>query len=341
MESDFASRARAHQDSLAKPPGSLGRLETIASDLCVVQRTESPQSRPAACVIFAADHPVSSEESVSAYPTDITASMMTAFLAGGAASSVMARHLGLPVHLVDVGVAYPYSGESNSDVKIDRTPVPKDSCGNLRIEDALTPAGFDHAWQVGERTVAAHESDRVLLLGEMGIGNSTPASAIAASLIEIEPTAIVGRGTGIDDETLARKIAVVTEALRRVGTCSAIERLRRLGGPEIVALTSTMIAASKAKKAVLVDGFIATSAALAATAIEPECRQALFFAHRSAEPGHRIMLDHLAANPLLDLEMRLGEATGTLAALPLLDLACTLHRDMWRIADLGKVGAKA
>lgn len=333
-DSIFRTRARERQSQLAKPPGSLGRLESLAIDFCDLQQTEEPSSRPASCLLFVADHPVAEGNAISAYPTSVTAAMMEAFQAGGAASTVLARQLQIPLGIFDVGIRSPYRLHPSARHLVEQDPVPAEDCADLRLQDALTHAAFEHAWSVGAKAAEQRATDRMLLLGEMGIGNSTPAAAVAAALTGGDPHQIVGRGTGIDDRSLADKRDVVHEAVDRVGPVSGKEALRRLGGPEIVSMAAAMVTAAEYEVAILVDGFIATASALAAVSINPACRRALFFSHRSADSGHSIMLDHLNAEPILDLGLRLGEATGALTALPMIDLACTLHREMWSLQDL-------
>ena len=328
------NQTRNHQNGLVKPPGSLGRLEEIAVFLAGIQRTVRPSSRPAACLIFASDHPVASEERVSAFPASITAAMMDVFANGGAASTVMADALSIPIRIIDVGVDAPYAAGPESRVPVMRRASSTSGCGNLRKEDAMSRDVFDEAWVAGSEAVDAVGPVRLLLLGEMGIGNTTAAAAVAAFFLNAKAIDVVGAGTGLSEDQLPEKTAVVQDALDRVqGSCRE-DALRRLGGRELVALTSAMTRAASLEIAIVVDGFIATAAALAAVSHEPAVREYLLFSHRSAESGHRLMLESLGASPLVDLGMRLGEATGALAVLPLIDLACETHNRMWKLTDL-------
>lgn len=335
MTRDAEQRARRRQDSLTKPPGSLGRLEELAIQLASIQGVECPESRPARAILFVADHPVA-RHGVSAYPVAVTAAMVSNFAAGGAASTVLADHLGVGLDVVDVGVATLYSLPPlrRGGFPVRRHPVADCKVGDLRCEDAMAPDVFAAALGAGREAVEAlPETTRVLLLGEMGIGNTTVASAVVARLLGVAPAAVAGRGTGLDDAGVERKAAVISDALARTEPWTgapeeAAVALRRLGGRDLAALVGAMLAAVDRKLAVLVDGYVVSAAALVACRMSPGVRPLLLFAHRSAEIGHAHVLDALGARPLLDLDMRLGEASGALAALPLLDAACRLHAGM-------------
>ncbi|MEM7306358.1 MAG: nicotinate-nucleotide--dimethylbenzimidazole phosphoribosyltransferase [Planctomycetota bacterium] len=331
---DYRECARARQDQLTKPPGSLGRLEELAVQLAGIQRSERPDARPAAAVLFASDHPVTAH-GVSAYPSSVTAAMMANFAAGRAASTVFAADLGVPLEVVDVGVGSPYP----SGLTLRREEVASAQAGDLRTEDAMTPEVFGAALAAGAAAVDRLAGVRVLILGEMGIGNTTPASAVASALLGLPPEQIVGAGTGVQGEALERKRQVVADALARgVDRRDPREALRTLGGREIAALAGAALRARERGIAVLVDGFIVSAAVLAAARIEPGLAEHLIFAHRSAEPGHDAILNALSAAPLLDLRLRLGEGSGALCALPLLDLACSMHNRMATFEEAGIEG---
>ncbi|MEL6430118.1 MAG: nicotinate-nucleotide--dimethylbenzimidazole phosphoribosyltransferase [Planctomycetota bacterium] len=326
MDTRAQSAARDRQNRLTKPPGSLGALEDVAVALAGIQGSERPASRPAAALLFAADHPVT-QHGVSAYPPSVTGAMMSNFAGGGAASTVFARTLDIPLTVFDVGVESEYAP---SDVVV-RTPR-GGHAGDLRTEDALDAAAFEAAWSAGASAIDGLRDDvRVVLFGEMGIGNTTPAAAVAAALLGRPAADLVGPGTGVAGDALLHKRGVVQDALDRVGPLApdaGREALRRLGGRELVAIASATTAAADRGLAVLVDGFIVTASVLAAVRAQPTIRESLVFAHRSEEPGHRALLDALDARALLDLGFRLGEGSGALAALPLLDLACAMHGGM-------------
>ena len=319
--------ARARQSSLTKPPGSLGRLEQLAIELAGQQGTERPKAIRAPILIFAGDHGVTSQ-GVSAYPADVTVQMLSNFASGGAAISVLARELGVPLTVVDAG--------TRAAMPIPGVVTDKPRCGtrDFSEEPALTEAELSHALGCGRRAVEAImiEGGDVLILGEMGIGNTTSATAIACALTNRLPDDIVGSGTGVDAAGRKRKTQIVSGALAlhdlAAGSATVERILASVGGLEISALTGAIITAAQKGIPVLVDGFIVSVAALAAVCINPSCRPWLIFSHRSAERGHRLVLEHLEANPILDLELRLGEGSGAAIALPILRLACALHNGM-------------
>jgi nicotinate-nucleotide--dimethylbenzimidazole phosphoribosyltransferase len=328
MPSENASQAAlTRQLKLTKPTGSLGRLEEIAVYMAAWLEEPLPKSRPAAALLFAADHGVS-RLGVSAYPREVTRAMVQNFLTGGAAACVLCRHLQVPLTVIDVGVEggrLDWSGPGYV-----RAEVAEHASGDLVSTDAMSESTLDAALLAGQNAVQSLASDtRVVVLGEMGIGNTTVAAALVAGLTGGDAKTWVGRGTGVEGPALMAKQEVVSRALERVGTRrSSHELLQCLGGREIAAMVGAMLEAARQRKIVLVDGFIVTAAALAATRLEPRLRPALIFAHRSAEGAHARLLEKLEARPLLDLGMRLGEGSGALVALPLLDLACCLHNEM-------------
>ncbi len=304
-------------------------LERLPAWLAGIQQTATPHSRPAAAIVFAADHPVA-RHGVSAYPPEVTAAMVANFVAGGAAASVLCRLHGLPLHVADVGVlrAHP---EVTGEVSHRRYSVADLPAGDLRDAAAMPEETYQAALDAGRAAVDRFPDARVLVLGEMGIANTTPATAVTAALLALEPEALVGPGTGIDAEALTRKREVIRDALDRLrssGDTSPEAIVRSVGGREIAALIGAAHRAMELRIAILVDGFIVSAAMLAAIRIEPALRPFLWFGHRSKEPGHAAILEALAGEPLVDLGLRLGEASGALVALPLLDAACTLHAEM-------------
>lgn len=322
-----------HLNSLTKPPGSLGRLEQLAVRLCLVQQTLCPATRPRRLVVFAADHGVVAE-GVSAWPSAVTGLMIQNIVAGGAASSVLARATDTELLLVDVGSQSqplpPQSGYVPARVR--------HGTRNLAREPALTVEEFEQAWEVGavQARRAAAEGVRVVAAGEMGIGNTTPASCLAVLLADVPIAQAVGRGAGADDGTLARKRAVVEAAVERVRSLEVKSAVAAVGGLEIAAMAGFYASAAKAGLTVVVDGFIATSAALVARALAPETVASVIASHGSAEPGHTLMLDRLGLTAYLDTwQMRLGEGTGALLLMPLLDAAAAIVRDMATFAQAG------
>lgn len=331
-DESWSEGAQRAFDAKVKPTGALGRLETIGCRLSSLQRTLAPRVDPARVNIFAGDHGVV-REGVSAYPARVTQQMMAVYANGGAAISVLGRSVDAEVEVIDVGVDADLSGlEGVVHAKVRR------GTRNLRTEPALTPDECAQALVVG-RNVARRARDdgiQVLCLGDMGIGNTTAAAALCAALTGTRPAATVGPGAGVEGERLARKRTVVQDAVARVrrdGITSPKGLLAQLGGLEIAAITGATLEASSQNIAVVVDGFISTVGVLAAAEMEPSVLTACFFAHRSPEPGHAIALDAVEGDPLLDLDLRLGEGTGAAMALPILRAAADILREMDTFED--------
>ena len=360
---DESARAQAsqRQNTLTKPPGSLGRLEEVAIALAAMQGCEKPQIKQPSITVFAGDHGVVAE-GVAAFPQAVTQLMLVNFVAGGAAISVLAREQNARLEVVDVGTL---AAETIDGVVNDKSAS---GTANLAWQPAMTPAQLDHALAAGHRAVerALATGADLFIGGEMGIGNTTPAAAIGCALLSLRGADLAGPGTGLNEAGVSHKAQVIDRALALHGflpspasgggaggegglqpvqpkpalvetqsQVSATEVLRRLGGFEIAALSGAYIACAQAGLPVLVDGFITTAAALAACRMNPGVRDWLMFAHASAEPGHARLLAALDARPLLQLDMRLGEGSGAATALPILRLACALHAGMATFAEAG------
>jgi len=299
------ARIRARLDSLTKPQGSLGRLEDLALQLGLIQATESPQIGRKAMMIFCADHGVV-EEGVSPYPSEVTRQMVANFRSGGAAINVLCRHANIEPVIVDMGVGHPTR--------------------NFTREPAMTRAQAEQAIETGFAHAAHAE---ILGAGEMGIGNTTPAAALFSAFSGIDPSETAGRGTGLDDAGLARKIEVIRRALTvHPLTTDPIKTLADLGGFEIAAITGLILGAASRRRVVVLDGFITGAAAIVARAIAPSSLDYVVFSHCSAERGHKKMLDFLNARPMLNLEMRLGEGSAAALAIGLLESAVHLYTEM-------------
>jgi nicotinate-nucleotide--dimethylbenzimidazole phosphoribosyltransferase len=327
LDETAMAAARARQGQLVKPPGSLGRLEELAIWLAGVTGEERPQVR-ARVVVAAADHGVAAE-GVSAFPPEVTGQMLATFLSGGGAVSNLAKAVGADLICVDAGV-----NTDTSDLNVVHTGLKPSA--NLAKEPALTEKDVRHAIKVGRKLAATAKTDGINLLvgGEMGIGNTTPATALACWLTGSDPEEIAGRGTGLDDEGVARKAAVVKRALQReVG--GPLEALANYGGGEIALLTGLALGAGEYGLGYVCDGLIATAAAAIAAAIAPELTHRLVAGHRSPEPAHPRLLGLLVKRPILDLDMRLGEASGGVAALSILQLAAKAHDGMHTFAEAG------
>lgn len=330
--------AAARQSQLTKPAGALGRLEDTAIRLAALQGTEQPCVDRVHITVFAGDHGVAAE-GVSAFPQAVTAEMVKNFARGGAAISVAARALEASFEIVNLGTAHdtgPLDGVTHCRLG--------PGTANFTREPAMTEQQLARALAAGRHAAerARLHGMQLFIGGEMGIANSTAATALACALLDADPERLVGPGTGLDSDGIARKTQVIRRALTvhdgYLG--SPLEALRRVGGFEIAALAGAYIACAHIGAPVLVDGFICSAAALAAARLCPGAERWFLYAHASAEPGHRRILDALDARPLLDLGMRLGEASGAAVAVPLLRMACALHNGMATFAE-AQVSGKA
>lgn len=331
-DAERAESARAHQLQLTKPPGSLGTLEAVAIQLASLQRTPKPAVDRVWISVFAADHGVA-EEGVSAFPQVVTGEMVRNFATGGAAISVLARSLDAKLDVVNLGTV-----NDPGDIPGVRRAIIAPSTANFCHGPAMTEAQLDAALMVGAESVrAALKSEAQLFIGgEMGIANTTAAAALASVLLDEPPSSLAGAGTGLNAAGIQHKVSVLERALaQHVTAKTAIEQLRCLGGFELAALVGAYIAAAQAGLPVLVDGFISTAAALTAVSIQPDVRSWLLFSHRSKEHGHARLLMALNAEPLVDLGLRLGEASGAATVVPLLRLACALHNGMATFEQAG------
>ncbi|ALM54684.1 nicotinate-nucleotide--dimethylbenzimidazole phosphoribosyltransferase [Halomonas huangheensis] len=329
-----ASRAAAlaRLDQLTKPRGSLGRLEWLAAELAGITAQPLPRVDAPAVLVFAADHGIAAE-GVSAFPQEVSAQMVANFAAGGAAINVLAKQIDAYLEVVDVGVVT--SCEGIEGVIIDRV---RNGTGNIAVEDAMSLDEAREALMVGVRAVerARHQGCRSLILGEMGIANTSSSSALLAAWTGLSLQQVVGRGTGIDDQRLAHKCRVIEKALSRARTeADPLAVLAQLGGLEIAAMAGACLAAAAARLPVVVDGFIATVAALAATRLCPDASDYLIAGHRSDESGHGHALQALGVEPLLSLGLRLGEGSGAALAYPLLRSACAVLAEMATFDDAG------
>ena len=330
----FAEAARERQLHLTKPPGSLGELEALAVRLAALQARGRPSARRVHITVFAADHGVAAE-GVSAFPQSVTAQMIDNFAAGGAAISVMAFELDATLEVVDLGTATPRNGAARGVVDQPLGP----GTANLAREAAMSAAQLAQALDAGAQAArrAAQARSDLFIGGEMGIANTTSATALACALLDLPAASLAGPGTGLDATGVAQKVRVVDRALALHGAAAAdpAEALRRLGGFEIAALAGAYVASAQQRIPCVVDGFIAGVAALCAVRIRPALAHWLVCSHRSAEPGHAAVLRALDARPLLDLGLRLGEGSGAALVVPLLRAACALHAEMATFEEAG------
>ena len=331
-EPSLAARIRHAIDTKTKPLGALGRIEALAEQIALLQGTVAPRLETCTLTIFAADHGIAAE-GVSAFPAEVTRQMVGNFLAGGAAASVFARSLGVGLQVVDAGVA----GAVPDLPGLIRRPIGPGTA-NSATGPAMTAAQARAAREAGAAITRATPGE-ALAFGEMGIANTSAASLLAHKLTGLALDGLVGRGTGLDDAGLAHKRAVLARAAARTPDRLDPDRAAaEYGGFEIVMMAGAIEAAAADGRLVLVDGFIATAAAALALAHAPQIRPALVFCHRSAEAGHRVLLAHLGAEPVLDLDLRLGEGTGALLAWPILRAAARMLTDMASFDEAGVSG---
>lgn len=339
LKEEWRERAVARLNNLTKPLGSLGRLEEIAARLVAMREEERPDCSNKAIFTLAADHGVTAE-GVSAYPRAVTRQMVLNFLSGGAAINVLCRHFGIEVIVVDIGV----DGEIGLANDLVQRKVAHGT-RNMACEPAMNEAELYSALQVGiELAELADEQGRTLVgTGEMGIGNTTAASAIAAVLSGRPVAEVTGRGTGLDDLGLKRKVEVIERALsvNRPDPSNPLDVLRKVGGLEIAGLTGLIMGVAARRIPVVVDGFISTAAAALASAIQPKVKHFMFAAHRSSELGHDALLELIGQVPLLDLEMRLGEGTGAALGMAVIEAAAKLLSEMATFSSAGVSGAVA
>jgi nicotinate-nucleotide--dimethylbenzimidazole phosphoribosyltransferase len=333
LNNDARKLAEQRQQQLTKPTGALGRLETLSCALAAMQGRALPQCERVTLLIFAGDHGVVAQ-GVSAYPQIVTAHMCMNFSHGGAAMNVLARQADVQVRVIDVGVKEALPPDSGIIIK-------KIAHGT---QDFTHNSAMNDDECVRALAVGAEQADEViksgvdvLAFGEMGIGNTTSASALFAALTGLSPALCVGRGTGISDDMLQKKISVVELGLARhqVKHSDPVLILAALGGYEIAAMVGGMLQAASQRVPIIVDGFIASVAAYVASRINPAVRDYFIFAHKSAEGPHALVLEHLQAQPLLDLGMRLGEGSGALMAVHIIRAACRTLAEMATFADAG------
>ena len=323
-----------------KPPGSLGLLESTGVRLGLLQRTVFPKAETFRVCVFAGSHGITAQ-GVSAYPAEVTAQMVGNFLAGGAAICVLARAAGASLHVIDTGVDAPAAAWPAQGANFfQRAALRGTRC--FSREPAMHAQECHTAMEAGREQVRLALADGidVLAIGEMGIGNTTSAAALCAALLPAPATAVTGRGTGVDDAGLVRKIHVIEKALETYtvnlhDTTSARHWLECVGGYEIAAMAGCILAAAEAGLPLLVDGFIASAAALVAARMNPAALKCCFFAHQSAEAGHALLLEKLGVTPLLHLGLRLGEGTGAALAFPLLRAAARLLSEMATFESAG------
>ena len=327
------SAARARQATLTKPPGSLGQLEDLSIQLAAITGQLKPSLARKAVIVMAGDHGIA-REGVSAYPAEVTPQMVLNFLRGGAAINVLARQASARVIVVDVGV----NADFDPLPDLERRKVARGT-QNMVHGPAMTRAQAEEAIAVGLNIVEQEFAKGldVVATGDMGIGNTTPSAAICAVMMGQPVARVTGRGTGVDDAGLQRKVSMIERALEvnQPDRSDPLDVLSKVGGLEIAGLAGVIIGGAAHRQPVVVDGFISGAAALIATALAPEVKPYLIAAHQSVEIGHRAMLEHLGLRPLLNLNLRLGEGTGAALAFNLLDAAVRILNEMATFTEAG------
>jgi nicotinate-nucleotide--dimethylbenzimidazole phosphoribosyltransferase len=335
----YLAEAKARLDTLTKPLGSLGRLEDLAAQWVAIRNGNVTGPVSKAVYVFAADHGITAE-GVSAYPAQVTQQMVLNFLSGGAAINVLARLNGAEVNVIDVGV----DADLACHAGLGQYKVRRGSRNMLR-EPAMSEEELHAALSVGLALaeIAFAKGNNLIAVGEMGIGNTTAASVMTAALTGMPASLVTGKGTGLDSEAYAHKCRIVEAVVSRhfAQPAGPLEVLRCAGGLEIAAMTGLMLGVARRQIAIVMDGFISTAAAVIACGLAPAVRSYLFAGHRSQEPGHRVLLAHLDIEPILDLDMRLGEGSGAVLAMPVLEGALRLYREMATFASAGVSGANA
>jgi nicotinate-nucleotide--dimethylbenzimidazole phosphoribosyltransferase len=339
LREEWHERAVQRLNSLTKPLGSLGRLEEIAARVVAIREQLRPDCSSKVIVTMAADHGVT-DEGVSAYPKAVTQQMVLNFLSGGAAINVLCRHLGIDVTVVDIGV----EGDTGELPGLVKTKVARGT-RNMADGPAMNAAEMYGALEVGiELANDADDHGRTLIgTGEMGIGNTTAASAITAVLTGLPVARVTGPGTGLDEAGISHKVEVIERAIsvNHPNASDPLQVLQAVGGLEIAGLTGLILGGAARRIPIVVDGFISTAAAAIACALQPRVRNFLFAAHRSSEPGHEALLKFIGQEPLLDLKMRLGEGTGAALCMTLIESATKLLNEMATFSSAGVSEASA
>lgn len=333
IDTDIEAQAQAHQNSLTKPAGSLGQLEQLAVRLAAMQGTLYPAVDKIAIRIFAADHGVVAE-GVSAFPQAVTVEMIRNFANGGAAISVLAQELEADFAVVNMGTAAP-APQHERVLNYTVGEGTQNFCLQAAMSTEQLEAALNAGREVAEETIT--RGAKIFIAGEMGIGNTTTAAALGCAMLRLPAEQLVGSGTGVDRDGLARKIEAVNRALEKhqANLNAPLSILQHLGGFEIAAMVGAYIHCAQRGIPALVDGFICSAAALLAIGINPGVQQWLIFSHQSAEQGHGTLLQAMDAAPLLSIGMRLGEGSGAAVVLPIIRMACSLHRNMATFADAG------
>ncbi|MEE9613936.1 MAG: nicotinate-nucleotide--dimethylbenzimidazole phosphoribosyltransferase [Thermodesulfobacteriota bacterium] len=334
VDNALLGAAQKRLDNLTKPRGSLGRLEELARRAVAISGSTQPAVTRKIIFTFAGDHGVAAE-GVSAFPKEVTTQMVLNFLRGGAGINVLADHAGCEVKVVDIGVEFEFDGEAAGEL-IKRKVI--NGTANIRTGPAMTPEETRRSVEVGIELACEYAAPGAVFgTGEMGIANTTPASAMAAVFSGLPVREVTGRGTGIDDKVFDHKVKVIEEAIEfnSPDPTDPMSVLAKVGGAEIAGITGLVLGAAARRVPVMVDGFISTAGALVAAELKPEVKDYLFASHNSVERGHAVMLERMGLKPLLDLEMRLGEGTGAAMGIYLLEAGVRIYNEMATFGDAG------
>ena len=333
VKTQFYELAQQRLDNLTKPPGSLGRLEEFARRLVAIYKTEMPEIPKKVVFTFAGDHGVA-EDGVSAFPQEVTAQMVLNFIHGGAGINVLARHAGADVVVIDIGVNYDFD---DLEGLVKRKVV--NGTKNIAKGPAMTRDEAVRCVEVGRKLAQeyADKGYRLFATGEMGIANTTPSSAIAAVITGKPVSDVTGKGTGIDEIALKNKVRVITKAIsvNHPDPRDGLDVLAKIGGAEIGGIAGLCLGAAEKGIPVVIDGFISTAGALIAYTLNPDVADYLFAAHYSVEKGHQSMLAHMKLQPILDLDLRLGEGTGAALAMTIIDAGLKIYREMATFSEAG------
>jgi len=326
LEDDFRTKARERLDSLTKPQGSLGRLEELAAEIVAIRRDLRPELKKRIFAVFAGDHGVA-EEGVSAFPPEVTPQMVFNFLRGGAGINILAKAAGAEVAVVDIGVNYEFEnvkGLINKKVMKGTRNMAKGPAMTMEEAVKSIEAGIDIALRY------ADEGYNLFGTGEMGIGNTTPSSAIVSVFSGLSPHEVTGRGTGVNDGSFENKVSIIENAIKlnRPDASNPMDVLAKVGGTEIGGIAGFCIGAASRRIPVLIDGFISTAGALIACKMAPSVRDYIFSSHQSVEKGHIKMLEIMGLRPLVNLDLRLGEGTGAAIGMMIVESALRIYNDM-------------
>ncbi len=333
VDENWYAKAQRRLDSLTKPVGSLGRLEEFARGLVAITESDSPVLDKKVIFTFAGDHGVA-EEGVSAYPKEVTRQMVLNFIRGGAGINVLARHAGAEVIVIDIGVDYDFGGlERLVSMKVVRGTKNFTRGPAMSRDDAISCISVG----IGLAERYAKEGYKIFGTGDMGIGNTTPSSAIASVLTGRPVREVTGKGTGISEDSFEKKVKVIEEGIRinNPSPDDAIDVLSKVGGAEMGGIAGLILGAAANRIPVVIDGFISTAGAMIAYSIEPKVRDYMFAAHNSVEIGHKAMLDRIGLKPILDLNLRLGEGTGAALAMLLITAGLKIYKEMATFAEAG------